>query len=142
MKTFDQLLEEDIDFYEGRHDDLIYQAPAFYRLLVNILDDPILPLKLRPLVLSAVAYFILPADVIPEDLHGPYGYVDDIFLCAFVANQIRENVGDEVLVGNWDGEAPLIELIEDILESEAELIGEEKSKLLNYIGYEQLTGLR
>ena len=142
MKTFDQLLEEDIDFYEGRHDDLIYQAPAFYRLLVSILDDPILPLKLRPLVLSAVAYFILPADVIPEDLHGPYGYVDDIFLCAFVANRIKEKVGDEILIENWDGEAPLIELIEDILESEAELIGEEKSKLLNYIGYEQLTGLR
>jgi len=26
------LLEEDIAAYEGRHDDLIYQAPAFYRL--------------------------------------------------------------------------------------------------------------
>ena len=140
MKSFDQLLEEDIDFYEGRHDDLIYQAPAFYRLLVNLLDDPILPLKLRPLVLSAVAYFILPADVIPEDLHGPYGYVDDIFLCAFVADQIQENVGDEILIENWDGEAPIIELVEDILESEAELIGEERSKLLRYIGYEQLAG--
>ena len=33
MKTFDQLLKEDIADYEGRHDDLIYQPPAFYRLL-------------------------------------------------------------------------------------------------------------
>jgi hypothetical protein len=35
MKHFDELLQEDIAQYEGRHDDLIYQAPALYRLLVN-----------------------------------------------------------------------------------------------------------
>lgn len=140
MKSFDQLLEEDIAVYEGRHDDLIYQAPAFYRFLVSLLDDPLLPPKLRPLVLSAVAYFILPADVIPEDLHGPYGYVDDIFLCAFVADRIRKEIGEQILVESWDGEAPLIELIEDILDHEAELIGEEKPKILSYIGHEQLAG--
>jgi len=140
MKSFDQLLEEDIAVYEGRHDDLIYQAPAFYRLLVSLLDDPMLPCVLRPLVLSAVAYFILPADVIPEDIFGPYGYMDDIFLCAFVADRIREEIGDEILIENWDGEAQLIELMEDVLSQESELIGEERGKILTYIGYEGLEG--
>jgi uncharacterized membrane protein YkvA (DUF1232 family) len=76
--------------------------------------------------------------VIPEDLHGPCGYVDDIFLRAFLADRIQEEVGDKILIENWDGEALLIELIEDILDSEAELIGEERSRLLSHIGYEQL----
>jgi uncharacterized membrane protein YkvA (DUF1232 family) len=139
MNTFDQLLEEDIAAYEGRHDDLIFQAPAFYRLLTQLLDDPLLPGQLRPLVIASVAYFILPADIIPEDIHGPYGYVDDIFLCAFVANQVLQELGNEdILVINWDGEAPVIPLIEDVLAHEADLIGDQRDRILWYIGYEYL----
>jgi uncharacterized membrane protein YkvA (DUF1232 family) len=138
MKSFDQLLEEDIAAYEGRHDDLIFQAPSFYRLLVSLLDDPLLPSSWRPLVLGAVAYFILPADVISEDLYGPYGYVDDIFLCAFVAERILAKLGETLIVENWDGEAPILPLIEDILSAEEELIGEERSKILDYIEFDQL----
>jgi uncharacterized membrane protein YkvA (DUF1232 family) len=138
MKSFDQLLQEDIQAYEGRHDDLIYQAPALYRLLVRLLDDPALPGRLRPLVIGAIAYFILPADIIPEDIHGPYGYVDDIFLCAFVAGRVREAAGDDILLDNWDGEAPLVPLIQDILAHEADLIGDQRERILGYIGYEYL----
>ncbi len=136
MKHFDQLLEEDIAVYEGRHDDLIFQAPAFYRLVVGLLDDPRLPLRLRSLVIATVAYFILPADVIPEEIEGPYGYVDDIFLCALVADYIRKELKSEaILTENWDGEAPLIPLIQDILRREIELIGDARPKILAYIGY-------
>jgi uncharacterized membrane protein YkvA (DUF1232 family) len=138
MKDFDQLLQEAIGEYEGRHDDLIYQAPALYRLLTHLLDDPNLPGHLRPLVLAAIAYFILPADIIPESLEGPYGYVDDIWLCAFMANRIRQEVGAEILTSNWDGEAPLLGLIEDILRQENILLREKKELVLRYIGYEHL----
>jgi uncharacterized membrane protein YkvA (DUF1232 family) len=139
MKTFDQLLQEDIALYEGRHDDLIYQAPAFYRLLTRLLDDPALPGRLRPLVLATVAYFILPADVIPDDIYGPYGYVDDIFLCAFVAKRLMAETGSaDLLLDNWDGEAPLLRLVEDILAREGELIGDQRGRILGYIGYERL----
>lgn len=141
MKTFDRLLEEDIAAYEGRHDDLIYQAPALYRLLTRLLDDPLLPSRLRPLVIAAVAYFILPADIIPEDIHGPYGYVDDIFLCAFVADRVLREMGSEdILINNWDGEAPIVPLLQDILAQEADLIGDHRERILWYIGYEYLAG--
>jgi len=138
MKHFDKLLEEDIAIYEGRHDDLIYQAPALYRLLVRLLDDPRLPYRLRSSVVAAIAYFILPADVIPEEIEGPYGYVDDIFLCALMADRLGKEMGNyNILLENWDGEAPLLPLIEDILSQEAVLIGEDRKKILNYIGYPQ-----
>ena len=139
MKNFDVLLQEDIQTYEGRHDDLIYQAPALYRLLTHLLDDPLLPGRLRPLVLAAIAYFILPADIIPEDLYGPYGYVDDIYLGAFVVDQVRRELrADDILIHNWDGEAPIMTLVQDILTGEKELIGEERKRILGYIGYEHL----
>jgi uncharacterized membrane protein YkvA (DUF1232 family) len=139
MKSFDQLLKEDIAEYEGRHDDLIYQAPAFYRLLTRLLDDPRLPRRQRPLVLAAIAYFILPADIIPEELEGPYGYVDDIWLCAFVANRIRETSGsEELLTTHWDGEGSLIPLLSEILGSEQSLIGDKRDLILEYINLQSL----
>ena len=136
MKSFDQLLQEDIGNYEGRHDDLIYQAPAFYCLLTHLLDEPRLPIKFRPLILAAIAYFILPADIIPEELEGPYGYVDDIWLCAYVVDMVRKENGlDEILTSNWDGESPLIPLLDEILASENDLIGDKKNLIFGYIGY-------
>jgi uncharacterized membrane protein YkvA (DUF1232 family) len=142
MKSFDELMAEDIAFYEGRHDDLIFQAPAFYRLMVHLLDDPRLPARLRPLVLATIAYFILPVDVYPEDLHGPYGYIDDISLCAFTADDVRRELGsDAILTENWDGEAPILELIGDILAEKEDVLGEDWSKVLKYIDWEQLKGL-
>ncbi len=135
MKGFDQLLQQDIAKYEGRHEDLIYQAPALYRLLVQLLDDNRLPARLRPLVACAIAYFILPADVISEDTYGPYGYADDIWLCAWVANRVAQEVGDaDILVTNWDGEAPVLPMLQDVLAREDELIGDQRARILRYTG--------
>ena len=139
MRAFDELLHKEIAVYEGRHDDLIYLAPDFYRLLTRLLDDPQLPSRLRPLISSAIAYFILPADIISEELHGPYGYVDDIWLCAYVADVVRRQLGDEaILVENWEGEAPLIPLIREVLDKEHDLIGDERDRILWYTGCAQL----
>ncbi len=139
MKNFDDILREHIGAYEGRHDDLIYLAPEFYRLLTRLLDDPRLPGPLRPLVSCAIAYFILPADIISEEIHGPYGYVDDIFLSAFIADVVRKTVkSDAILTENWEGEAEIVSLIAEILAKEADLIGNERDKILGYTGCDQL----
>lgn len=137
MKSFDQFLQSDIASYEGRHDELIYQAPALYRLLTNLLDDPRLPRKLRPLVLSAIAYFILPVDIIPEELEGPYGYVDDIWLVAFVADRVRHEIGaEDILISNWDGEGKIVPLIEEIISIGQDLVGGKTDLILKFIAYD------
>ncbi len=139
MKEFDHILEEVVTDYEGRHDHLVRQAPAFYRLLVHMLDDPNLPGKLRPVVIAGIGYFILPADIVPEDLEGAGGLVDDVFLCAFLANAIRrETKSEALLVDNWDGTTPVLPLIQEILAKEESLIGDKRDLLLWYIGYEYL----
>jgi uncharacterized membrane protein YkvA (DUF1232 family) len=139
MRAFDELLRQEIAAYEGRHDDLIYLAPDFYQLLTRLLDEPGLPGRLRPLISSAIAYFILPADIISEELYGPYGYVDDIWLCAYVADVVQRQLDDEtILVENWEGEAPLMPLIREVLDKEQSLIGAERDRILWYTGCAQL----
>lgn len=142
MKRFDLLLEEDIYGYQGELSELISQAPALYRLMTRLLDDPSLPRDLSPLVIAAIAYFITPADIIPEESIGPKGYVDDIFLCAFVADSVlRESGSEAILIRNWDGKTPVVSLVREILSREQELIGDKKEQILRYIGYEQLGSL-
>ena len=139
MKRFDRLLEEEISGYQGKHEELIGQAPALYRLMTRLLDDPAFPTHLSQLVIAAIAYFILPRDVIPEDEYGPFGFVDDLFLCAFVADKVQKEAGsDDILIRNWDGKTAVIPLISKILGSEDELIGSKKKQILDYIGYKQL----
>ena len=139
MKDFYDRLKSDIESYEGRHDDFIYLTPSWYRLMTNLLDDSRLPYRLKPLVSCAIAYFIIPADVISEEIHGPYGYIDDIYFCAFVANQILVRTKDpDLLVENWEGEGDIIQLIDETLKKEEELIGSNKELILNYTGCSEL----
>lgn len=139
MKRFDAMLEKDISGYEGKFSKLIAEAPALYRMMTRLLDDRALPRSMSPLVIAAIAYFILPEDIIPEEKFGPAGYVDDIYLCAFVANEVmKESASPEILSRNWDGKAPVVELIGEILDRESELIGDKKEHIMQYIGYDQL----
>ena len=139
LKRFDAILEQDISNYKGDFGDLIRQAPALYRLMTRLLDDSSLPRKMSQQVIAAIAYFILPGDVIPEDKYGPLGYVDDIYLCAFVANKVMVETGsEEILDRNWDGNTPVVPLISEILNREREMIGDKKESIMQYIGYDQL----
>lgn len=106
---------------------------------MQLLDDKRLPGRLRPLVACTIAYSILPADVISEDIYGPYGYADEIWLCAWAADVVRSEVGGEdILTENWDGEVPLMPLLRDILERDTELIGDQRDKILWYTGCNEL----
>ncbi len=139
MKRFDAILEKDISGYEGKFSRLIAQAPALYKMMTRLLDDPDLPRPMSPLVIAAIAYFILPEDIIPEEKFGPIGYVDDIYLCAFVANEVtKESASPDILARNWDGNVPIAPLIREILDREKELIGDKKDHIMQYIGYDQL----
>jgi uncharacterized membrane protein YkvA (DUF1232 family) len=139
LKRFDAILEEDISGYDGQFSQLIAQAPALYKMMTRLLDDRALPRSMSPLVIAAIAYFILPEDIIPEEKYGPVGYVDDIYLCAFVANEVaRESSSTEILARNWEGKVPVAALVKEILDREKELIGDKKDRIMQYIGYDQL----
>jgi uncharacterized membrane protein YkvA (DUF1232 family) len=139
LKRFDVMLEKDISGYEGEFSDIIHQAPAFYRMMTRLLDDKDLPKSMSPQIIAAIAYFILPEDIIPEDKFGPVGYVDDIYLCAFVAYEVMKETGtSDILSRNWDGGRPVIELIEEILNREKELLGNKKERMMQYIGFDEI----
>lgn len=72
-------------------------------------------------------------------MEGPYDYVDDIWLCAFVADRLREAIGTgELPAIHWDGEGPILPLLDEIRANESSLIGDKRKLIFDYIGFEYL----
>ncbi len=96
-------LKEEIDKFRGEFDDYILHIPNLFRLLTNLLNEDI-DSEDRRKVNCALGYFVAPADVIPEEIYGPLGYVDDIFLCCLVLKDLKEKHGTELLRSCWEAD--------------------------------------
>jgi uncharacterized membrane protein YkvA (DUF1232 family) len=138
MKDFYQVLKENIGDYSGRLDDIVYLAPDFFQLMTRLLDDPRVPRSMRPYLNAAIAYFVVPFDPIPEEAHGPYGYIDDVYVCALTAKKIIDELGDgSVLEENWEGEESIAKTLEDVLATDIDELKEKEEEILRYLGLEE-----
>ncbi len=139
MTDYESQIRRTIEGYQGEHQALVAALPFIYRLYTRLLESPELPGRLRPLLLTAVAYFVLPVDVISEDISGPRGFFDDIFLSAFVLDQIARELGTwQPIESAWEGPGTAQALAGEVLGSEHALIGDQRDVILWYIGYEHL----
>lgn len=135
MQHFVSLLKGDVAGYEGENAALVRMVPDFFQLMVNLMEDRRVSRSCRPLLNAAVAYFLAPHDVMPEAVYGAEGYADDLFLCAWVANRILDEVQDaSILVDGWRGEGDVLDHMERILAHETELIGDKRLEILDYVG--------
>jgi hypothetical protein len=60
MKRFDIMLEESVSGYEGKFSEIVCEIPAFYRLMVRLLDDSNLPKQPSQLVIASNSIFYSP----------------------------------------------------------------------------------
>lgn len=56
--------------------------------------DPATPVKAKAILLGAVAYFVLPFDVVPDVIAG-LGYADDLAILTAAIRAIRPHITDE-----------------------------------------------
>ena len=134
MSDFIQALEDQVARYAGTQKDVVLLAPAYATLMLHLLNDPRVTRDQRLLVDAALAYLVSPDDVIPEEKVGAYGYLDDIFCCAYVAMRIAEDLGWDVLEEGWTGESSAHDVSERVLGREQELLGTDGDDVLRFAG--------
>lgn len=105
-------------------------VPDVFMLLVRLLRDARITGKDKVLIGSAVAYYILPFDLIPEGLLGPAGFMDDLVFAVFVLNKILGDTDAEVLREHWSGSEDVLTMIRRVVAAADRLVG---SKLLGKI---------
>ena len=66
----------------------IFVVPDIFYLLVKLVQDPDVPQTNKIKLLTAIAYFISPIDVLPEAFLGPIGYLDDLGIAVYVLNDL------------------------------------------------------
>ncbi len=129
-----QMLKEQVARYAGTLRDVVVLAPVYGMLMFHLLKDPRLSQEQRLWVDAAIAYLVSPNDVIPEAEVGPYGYVDDIFCCAYVAVRIGEQLGWEILEEGWTGDGSAHEVSRTVIAREHELLGDAGDDVLRFAG--------
>ncbi len=129
-----QSLKDQVTRYAGALRDVVLLAPVYGILMFHLMKDPRLTQHQRLLVDAAIAYLVSPNDVIPEEEVGPYGYLDDIFCCAYVASRIADELGWEILEEGWTGDTSARDVTQTVLAREHELLGDIGDEILRFAG--------
>lgn len=81
----------------------VSQLPKFLRLLWGLVTDPRVALMDKLLVAGAMAYIVMPVDMIPDFI--PFiGEVDDVYLLVISLRRLLKNAGRTVLLSHWTGD--------------------------------------
>ena len=132
FKDFYDTLIDNLENYTGEYESFIDYGPQLFKLLCELLNSDVDD-SLRLPICGAIAYYVNPDDVIPEQIYGPYGYIDDIYLSSYVLRMVGQKHGYEFL------QEYSTENIEDIItECEAkslEILKEDEIKsIISYVG--------
>lgn len=112
---------------------MLLLVPDIFILLVRLTLDKSVPGSTRAMIGGALAYFILPFDLLPEAILGPVGYMDDLVLAAAVLSQAFGGELEPYARKHWSGDEDLRVVLRDITQTAHSLLGH---KL-----YERLKGL-
>lgn len=104
--------------------DLLLLVPDVFMLLVRLALDPQVPASTRGLIGGAIAYFILPFDLLPEALVGGLGFTDDLVLAAAVLTQALGPELEPQARRHWSGRQELRGVLEDTVGAAQSLLGE------------------
>ncbi|MBI5002099.1 DUF1232 domain-containing protein [Candidatus Woesearchaeota archaeon] len=141
FRGFYEDLKEAVSINGGEHHNILIYCPEFFKLLCNILIDDNSDWNTKILINCALAYFVLPEDVIPEHKYGAEGYIDDLFLCSYVLKEIKDNIDEGLITKNWEGNEDIVELIDDIYSKSKILISEHYLKILRLVGLRKYSSL-
>lgn len=83
--------------------DAVREIPNFLRLLYGLLTDSRVATIDKLVVAGAIAYIVMPLDLIPDFI--PFlGEVDDVFVLILALQRLIGNAGRAVLADHWLGD--------------------------------------
>lgn len=104
--------------------DVLLLVPDVFMLLVRLALDPQVPAPTRSLIGGALAYFLLPFDLLPEALVGGLGFADDLVLAAAVLTQALGPELEPRAQLYWSGRRELRRVLQDVVGTAQSLLGE------------------
>jgi len=98
-------------------------VPDVFLLLVRLTFDKEVPRPARAMIGGALAYFILPLDLLPEAILGPVGFLEDLVLAVAVLAQAMSGDLEPYARKHWHGPEDLRIVLHDIGTTAEKLLG-------------------
>jgi len=131
LSFYDRLREKIIHTVEKRGGKLgdgavraLLLVPDVFILLVRLTLDKNVPRGTRAMIGGALAYFVLPVDLLPEMILGGAGYLDDLVLAVAVLSQAFGGELEPYARKHWSGAEDLRVVLKDISETSQALLGQ------------------
>jgi uncharacterized membrane protein YkvA (DUF1232 family) len=100
-------------------------VPDVFVLMLRLLLDRETPGETRSLIGGALAYFVLPIDLLPEAFVGVGGFVDDLVLAAIVLSAVLSPELEDRARRYWSGSDELRSTLGDVVRTADSLLGED-----------------
>lgn len=107
----------------GKTAEFLLLVPDVFILLWRLTTDSRVTGKDKVLLVTAIAYFVSPFDLIPEALVGPLGYLDDLVFGVFVLNRLLASTDAAILRQHWSGSDDVLAMIQRVLTAADSLVG-------------------
>lgn len=133
FKNYINRLKEDLDSYKNMNEFIDYRQ-EMYNLLTDILDGENAERESRLKICAAIAYFVTPFDIIPRQVYGPHGFIDDIYVFSYVINDLSEYLGWKPLEEAWRGNEELKTVLDKCQLKSKEILGTKADEILIHIG--------
>ena len=134
FKDFYDTLIENLNSFEGDYASFIDCGPNLFNLLCDLLSQKEIKKDMRLEISAAIAYYVAPDDVIPEEIYGPYGYIDDIFISVYILRKVADEFGYEYLQNLWKHDSNVKEIMDDCYDNSLELLEDKVYPILVYVG--------
>jgi uncharacterized membrane protein YkvA (DUF1232 family) len=103
--------------------DALLLVPDVFMLLVRLALDRQIPAGTRSLFAGALAYFVIPFDLLPEGLLGGAGFLDDLVLATAVLSQALSPAMQARASRYWSGRQELRRTLQDVIGAAHSLLG-------------------
>ena len=134
FKDFYDTLVENLEGYEGEYAYFINCGPNLFNLLCDLLSQKEINRQMRLEISAAIAYYVAPDDVIPEEIYGPYGYIDDIFISVYVLRKVAKEFGYDFLQNLWKHDTDVKKVMDDCYDNSLDLLEDKVHEVLSYVG--------
>ena len=113
----------------------ITYLPEIFKTLAAILESETIVQEDRVRINAAVAYIVVPTDVIPEEVYGSWGYFDDLFIGSLILSEMHEKYPQEVK-NAWAINEDLNEIMNYCVSQSKKFLEEKNltNKVLEYAG--------
>jgi uncharacterized membrane protein YkvA (DUF1232 family) len=134
FQDYYDVLSYNLESYKGEYAPFIDNGPALFKFLNDLLISKELASEYRLKISAAIAYYVAPMDVIPEQIYGPYGYIDDIFITAYVIKLLADEHGFSYLEKFWEGDKELKVVVEECYDKSSEILEDKIREVLDFVG--------